>query len=107
LFRTRRSVPPVLHSFARRLRNTRALNRSYPLRFRIRASPHAFAWRRLRQPPCLPRFPLRSPREALLRRLGRGRGRLLMGSYFLEPLHCQTNPIRSDNIRDPSLSPGP
>jgi hypothetical protein len=29
-----------------------------------------------------------------------------MGGYFLEPLHCQTNPIRTDNIRDPSPSPG-
>jgi hypothetical protein len=36
-----------------------------------------------------------------------GLGYGLMGSCFLEPLHCQPNPIRADNIRDPSLSPGP
>jgi hypothetical protein len=35
-----------------------------------------------------------------------GLGYGLMGSSFLEPLHCQSNPIRTDNIRDPSLSPG-
>ena len=35
-----------------------------------------------------------------------GLGYGLMGGYFLEPLHGQTNPIRPDNIRDPSPSPG-
>ena len=36
-----------------------------------------------------------------------GLGYGLMGGYFLEPLHGQTNPVRSDNIRDPSPFPGP
>ena len=36
-----------------------------------------------------------------------GLGYGLMGGYFLEPLHGQTNPIRPDNIRDPSPFPGP
>jgi hypothetical protein len=36
-----------------------------------------------------------------------GLGYGLMGGCFLEPLHCQTNPIRTDNLRDPSPFPGP
>jgi hypothetical protein len=35
-----------------------------------------------------------------------GLGYGLMGGYFLEPLHCPVNPVRPNNIRDPSPSPG-
>ena len=35
-----------------------------------------------------------------------GLGYGLLGGYFLELLHCQTNPIRLDNLRNPSPSPG-
>ena len=36
--------------------------------------------------------------------VGLGYGRL--GGYFLGLLHCQTNPIRPDNLNNPSPSPG-
>ena len=36
-----------------------------------------------------------------------GLGYGLMEGYFQEPPGCQTNPIRPDNFRDPSPSPGP
>ena len=36
-----------------------------------------------------------------------GLGYGLMGGYFLEPLHGRTNPVRFDNLRDPSPFPGP
>ncbi len=36
-----------------------------------------------------------------------GFGYDLMEGYFQEPPRGQTNPIRSDNSRDPSLPPGP
>jgi len=36
-----------------------------------------------------------------------GLGYDLMEGYFQGPRSCQTNPIRSDNSKDPSLPPGP
>ena len=36
-----------------------------------------------------------------------GFGYDLTEGYFQEPLSCQTNPIRSNNTRDPSHPPGP
>src|SRR4029450_13405392 len=33
--------------------------------------------------------------------------RLSRGSYFLEPLQSPSNPIRRNNLRDPSLPAGP
>ena len=36
-----------------------------------------------------------------------GLGYGLMEGYFREPSGCQTNPIRPDNVHDPSLPPGP
>ena len=35
------------------------------------------------------------------------RVRSIWWSYFLEPLHCPTNPIRSNNLRDPSHTTRP
>ena len=37
----------------------------------------------------------------------RFRVRTIRRSYFLEPLRCQTNPIRTDNLRDPSHTTRP
>ncbi len=36
-----------------------------------------------------------------------GFGYGLMEGYFQEPLNCPPNPIRGDNLRDPSHPPGP
>ena len=39
--------------------------------------------------------------------LCRFRVRSIRWGYFLEPLHCPTNPIRSNNLRDPSHTTRP
>ena len=39
--------------------------------------------------------------------LCRFRVRSIRWGYFLEPLHCPTNPIRRDNLRDPSHTTRP
>ena len=39
--------------------------------------------------------------------LCRFRVRSIRWGYFLEPLHCPTNPIRKDNLRDPSHTTRP
>ena len=46
-----------------------------------------------------------APRYTLPAHLCRFRVRTIRGGYFLEPLRSLTNPIRSDNLRDPSHIP--
>ena len=46
-----------------------------------------------------------APWYTLPAHLCRFRVRTIRGGYFLEPLRSRTNPIRSDNLRDPSHIP--
>ena len=46
-----------------------------------------------------------APRYTLPAHLCRFRVRTIRGGYFLEPLRSPINPIRSDNLRDPSHIP--
>ena len=48
-----------------------------------------------------------APWYALPDHLCRFRVRSIRWGYFLEPLHCPTNPIRKDNLRDPSHTTRP